>query len=492
MATQTLNKQALSDIASLQSYAPRQAALDLLAQGCMEEFLDWELGEGYVAANGEPKQVEERFAVATRRQALLNELALDGALYGRISDVAQGKEEDALLRLALERIPYLFASPLEIALRTAPIEAFEKTLLSWSSPERRFFGIDGSSKDGHGWQSFSIRSSILDKKQSSRALFDIGQRLKRHSLLTLALLLGKTEHAVALCRHGLRPDSQNEWDDVFSALQSFKGLTPDQQTWLTGCVEPKTIQAIEWLIEQDNLFNAMEEAAEELEAPQGIPKLGELLDQGASFSYYPMIKAMEWGQLDLLERMFKSGGNPNVTYKSGAPLMARIAGDEYFTLEALDLFLKYGTNPTMGEGAESYFGDGWNLSALASFVWSGRFEHLKKACDGPVAPIALRRDKAGYEPSFGDTKKKSKKPKVYYSQMLALALQKDHGAMAAWMIQKHGCRLDDLEPENGEPCSAFGQGDTIEEAKAAQLQAEMKASLPKPELRTTSSLANTP
>lgn len=435
------------DVASLAAYEPRAQALRWLAEGRIEEYLDWAAGDGYLAAYGRPDEHPQLSGRAAHRNALSSSLSLDWALIDERGDLLN----TAGTRLALDSIELFGASPLEMVLALGSPDAFERALSYWTDPKAQFDAPRQRDR-------LNLSSSLMLYRSLANAkTLAMGNEFPRHGhfLLLHAVLLGKFEQAEGLVRLGLSPADSSEWDECADAWRILASLADADLEEVSGFPREKLREAHKWFQAKSRLAADLDNALklpEQLEGKdlaaareQAAQKAMALLDQGAPVGAFALSRASAWGDLALLERMFKSGANPNQRSGSGVPLLALVDSSK-LTEPVLQMWLDYGANPTMGPGAESPFGSGMCPSPLYQWAFEGKLDLIKQAATRAVGHVPLR-----FTDNRGNT----------YAELLAVALWKGHVELAHWLIAEGGCRLDDLEEDRGEPCSAMAKPDVL-------------------------------
>lgn len=435
------------DVAALAAYEPRAQALRWLAEGRIEDYFVWASGDGYVAAHGKPEEHRQFSGLAARRYALTKSLPLDDALV----DDRMAFGDTAAARLAVDSIELFGAIALEVALVLGSPEAFERALGPWAEPAARF--ASPREREHPDLMSGQMWHRALAHPKAMELLHMFPGH--GHFLLLLAVLLGKLDQAEAMVRLGVSPTDSSEWMDCFDAWRDLLSLADAELEQVVGFSREKINEASQWFRAKRQLASALDNALMpdgQLDGAALVPARAKaiqealaLLDQGAPVGAFALSKASEWGEVQLLERMFKSGANPNQRAGNGIPLLARMESSK-LTEPVLQMWLDYGANPTMGPDAEAPFGSGMCPSPLYQWAFEGKLDLIKQAATRAVGPVPLR-----FTDNRGNT----------YAELLAVALWKGHVELAHWLIAEGGCRLDDLEEDRGEPCSAMAKPDVL-------------------------------
>lgn len=462
---QSLSAQFLADVQALADYAPRAQAIAWIKEGRLDAFMDWADHDGFIAACGpEAMQPESELR---RLDTLFNPLMLDvelveGRLGRKINDRLTGKALD----IANQAIECFDQSPFEMAIRADSDTAFEAIVALLATPKCRFADSAGDLALRARFIGHRARHILL--KDGSREAIKM---LSGHcwDMLILAHIVGKPNRAERMVRLGLAPSDQNEWSSFSDRLDSFAKLDAKQLAEIAGVERAQVEQADEWAREKLSLSEDLEELFYEAIPKLGDPKASEfdakldaLLQKGAPIGYFPLAQATAAGRLDMLRKLFAAGGNPNAKYKTGVPMLARLEGPE-LSVEALQIWLDAGARPTMPPGSEQAFGGGWCPSPLYQFAWAGRLD-LIKLC---------------FETAQGKTNAVEEREGQSYCPMLAIALNKGHGDLAAWLIEEQGARLEHLDPESGETCKDLSAPGVLSQALAAQERLDFRT-LPVP------------
>lgn len=436
----------LKDIASLASYAPRKQAIEWILDGRIEDYLDWELSDGYVAAVGEPAP---KSSERDRRRALFNSMRLDTALSSeRIQGVPDSNFSKGDLA-ARSTIAHYLESPMVIALRSGSDAAFEKCLAAWGSPVRRFCDVDD-----YGLKDVISFPYVDFKSPSFRAILRLG-RGAYWDLLILALMLGRTDRAEAMVRCGMCPTDNMEWASFHDRVINWK-QTDSSTVSLVARVDHVDWKPItEWAWKKVELTQRLDDELDRVrrsESPDAVAAgqvIMEFAEKGTTTGYMELANATEWGNLDLLRKLFALGGDPNIRYKTGVSTLARM-DQEKLTPEAVQVWLEAGANPLFCHEQEIVDVSSISLGALYNFVWAGRLDLVQACCEASCGPVPLSCYREG----------------ARYSPFLAVALSKGHKDLAVWMITKKGCKLGDLDPDTGSPCRELASPELLEEVKA--------------------------
>jgi hypothetical protein len=436
----------LKDIAALASYAPRKQAIEWILDGRIEDYLDWELSDGYLAAVGEPapESIER-----DRRRALFSPMSLDRALSNaRFRGVPTSKRSNGNLA-ARSTISHFLESPMEIALRSGSDAAFERCLAAWASPVRRFSDLaDFGCLDVISCPYVDFSSPLIDE------LIEIA-RGAYWDLLIIAFMVGRPDRAEAMVRCGMCPTDNMEWASFHDRVIKWKRADSNAVTLFARVDQVDWKPIIDWAWRKVELAQELDE---ELERTRGAGSLdamaagkiiSDFVEKGASIGYMELAKATEWGRLDLLRKLFASGGDPNIRYKTGVSTLARMNQDK-LTPEALQVWLEAGANPMFCREHEIVEVSKISLGALYNFVWAGRLDLVQTCCDTSCGPVALSCNWNG----------------ARYSPFLAVALSKGHKDLAVWMITQKGCKLSDLDPDTGSPCRELASPAVLDEVKA--------------------------
>ncbi len=321
----------LQDIASLASYVPRKQAMEWILDGRIEDFLDWELSDGYVAAFGEPaSESTER----DRRRALFSPMSLDRALSNaRFRGVPASKRSKGNLA-ARSTISHFMESPIEIALRSGSDAAFERCLAAWGSPVRRF-----SDLGDYGCLDVISCPYVDFSSPSFMELIEIG-RGAYWDLLIIAFMVGRPDRAEVMVRSGMCPTDNMEWASFHDRVIKWKQADSSVVSLFARVDQVDWKPIIDWAWQKVMLAQELDEELDRtrgsgsLDAMAAGQIISEFVEKGASVGYMELANATEWGRLDLLRKLFASGGDPNIRYKTGVSTLARM------NQEKLTLFLQ--------------------------------------------------------------------------------------------------------------------------------------------------------
>lgn len=446
MAKANPDKQFMADVASLAAYEPRNQAIRWILDGRIESYLDWELSDGYVAASGQPAPgATER----DRRKALFRSMRLDLMLNGpRMRGLR--REPDAF-KAARMAIKHFMESPLEIALRYGSDEAFEKCLQAWSSPNRRFADVDDYS-ESEGWTGRLARAG--ETSESLHAAVELF-RLQNWDLLRLAFMLGKPERADAMFRHGMCPSTEMQWHAFRDRLFRWSEIDSGLIAFLADVESVDVKPILEWSWKKVMLIEELDKEFDKPRDAQGFDadasdrRILDLVRMGAPVGYMELAKATQWGRLNLLRELFTAGADPNIKYKNGDPVLARIVGPA-LTLDALQIWLDAGARPMLGPDEDRPFGAEYYPSVLYQFTSADEIEFVQACCDKAQGPVSLTYVKEGQT----------------YAPLLAVAVRKMNLDVAAWLVKAKGCRLSHLDPETGNACRANADRDFVDEMAA--------------------------
>lgn len=439
-------KSYLKDIAALARYAPRKQAIEWILDGRIEDYLDWELSDGYVAAVGEtaPKASER-----DRRRALFSPMRLDSALsnerFHGLPDSYLSKGDLA----ARSSIDYFLESPMVIALRGGSDAAFEKCIAAWGSPVRRFSDVDD-----YGLMAVISFPFVDFNSPSFRAILRIVKGAY-WDLLLLALMLGRTDRAEAMVRCGMCPTDNMEWASFHDRVINWKQTDSRTVSSISQVDHVEWKPITDWSWRKVMLAQELDEELDRSRHSGSVDAMAagqiilEFVEKGASIGYMELANATEWGRLDLLRKLFASGGDPNIRYKTGISTLARM-NQEKLTPEAVKVWLEAGANPLFCREREIIEVSSLSLGALYNFAWSGRLDLVQICCETACGPVPLSHDHDG----------------VRYSPFLAVALSKGHKDLAVWMIDQKGCRLDDLDPDTESPCRKLASPELLGEVNA--------------------------
>jgi len=456
-----LLKQFHADLAALAAYEPRKRAIQWILDGDFDAYLDWVDGDGFYAAHGEPRDAGggwERLMLD-----LLNPMPLDRVLtQSRLGEKASITAKIEAARLASQALDHFDQSPFEIALRAADDAAFAKLLSLFSSPTARYLRGSSNPLENAGWMRLGARMDLEEDEAGSRLAGDFGS----WGMLILPFLVGKPDRASWMVKAGLAPDSQYGWADFAGKAEDYAKVGPALLSKIVGSDDCDPAKAAAWGWERMELVQKLEEAAGQAElhgkaGAEGEATLSgeefdrvalELVEQGSPIDYYTLAAATELGRLDLLSKLFEAGADPNILYKSGERMLARM-DDKSLTPEAVAVWMKAGARPTLDQGCENPFIDGWSLSPLMSFAWKGRVDLLKACAEHAQGPVCFTQDLGGGRVA---------------SDLLAVAIDKGREDAAAWLVEEKGCRLDHIETQNGKPIRGLAKGQMLDRLVAIE------------------------
>jgi hypothetical protein len=462
----------MRDIAALAAYQPRQAAIQMIIDGRIDDYFVWAQDKSHFAVWGEP--VDGTLSRPDETSAF----PVDDELLGRIYDSTTGlrshNRKQKRLKLwdeATKAIPYFNASPLEIALRSGCMTSLEVLLKRLTSPEKRF--ADGrNGVRGEGWASLLFRSkALLTDEEDNLSLVEWGcssSNLK--PLIMLACLLGNFEAAALMQRHGWAPNNEFEYADLYALLnQAGQAFTeaPELEDLVALKLDiPKGTfnQAGDWLWNCGQMASKLEDLFGEKKDYPGIrEKVFALLDEGAPVGYFSLAVATEHNDLEMLRRLFDSGGDPNAVYRTGWSILAKI-NSKKLSAEALQIWLDRGSSPINHMDADSPY----DLSALVQWAWEGRLDLIRQSVDQAAGPVPLT-----YERNIQLDDDDSPKVVKTFSPLLASALSKGHLELVVWLLRDKKLSLDDWDDWDGgrwEPCHTFASTTFLSEVKTALAQ----------------------
>jgi len=461
----------LRDAKSLANYQPRRAAIGLIKEARIDEFLDWEYVDGRQAAFGTPSAAPSK---QERLMHLGRSMFLDIELYSRLMNAAAFETQPSLSRKGFESVQDWMASPLEILLRRGTADGFKRVIRYLTSPEIRFKFPVMHEEFGNAWTSAGYLL-IAHGQHNWKYKNEV---INSHSLLSLALCLGMLDRADTLARSGICPKGSEQWHEfglAFAVLSSLPRATLNKVVGQP--IDDRALsRSTDWIEHKRVASMSMEEACEQPGTNESLIKAAvdkayAALEQAAGFDYLPLARACEWGRPDLLRALFAAGADPNSLYQTRISALCRIE-TKRITPEILSIWLEAGANPRRIGGedflAVQGFGTAYSPSALYQWTWAGRLDLVELACDKGIEPIDLTYE---YE---GRT----------YAPLLALALHRGHGEIAAWMIEQKACRLDHHCPDDDVACREYGQGDALSAAEAAEERLGMQAYVPKAKNKT--------
>lgn len=265
-------------------------------------------------------------------------------------------------------LPYFFASPAEVMLREGNLEGLKEVLRQWASPRQRYLrGFDYNNFD-IGWTS----PGMLPRVAQIRGGFD------PVPLVILAAIRGDKASMQILVQAGLCPNGWGWWDEhdaLLGLAEDVKKIHRDVPKVLKlygmarGGLKAAAIRLGQMGSLEQELEDAFEPATYKID---GRKKALALLKKGAPVGFYPLARATDEGDIEMLEALFAAGGDPNCRYKSGVPMLAKLSKA---SLEAVKVWLRHGACPLMfHDPAEPNFGDDWCPSPLYEAVWEGNLD----------------------------------------------------------------------------------------------------------------------
>lgn len=275
------------------------------------------------------------------------------------------------------------ASPVEAMLRAGNLAGLSEALRLWGAPKRRYLrGFYGNRHDA-GWTSrHFLPYGALD--------WAIGDA----PLVGLAAIRGDVDALHALVRAGLCPTGQFGWLDQHDALlrldeQKTSGSRPLLARALKqyGMARGGLSAAANRMARQADLDQALEDAfGRETYGKGGRKKALGLLAKGASVGYFPLARATEEDDIEMLEALFAAGGDPNCVYRDAVPLLAKL---NTASAKAVRVWLRHGACPLMlHDPASPDFGDDWRPSPLYQAVWEGNLDMTRLLLEEAViAPV---------------------------------------------------------------------------------------------------------
>ncbi len=457
----------LRDAKALASYEPRKSARSLIEAGSVDEYLEWELGPARHAAFGLPPlamNTEARLYHYTTTQFLDNELN------SRLFAASKKRHKPDLALKGIEILEDWNASPLELALRHAPLSGFEKTLDFLASPASRFAAPFLMEEACKAFTSGDTRALAIECTD----WLLVGSASRNYSLLSFALLTGQIERADALAKRGICPEGTESWRTFGTSFEKFERFNSKALAFIVGqTVDARNFRRAQvWIAAKIIAATTVAEAWEyDGDIPEikqsSLDEMTQAIDCGAAgFDYWPLARVCESADADLLRALIAAGANPNVLYQGHIPLLGALES-RHITPEVLRIWLKAGANPARAGNASAFipFGTGWSPSPLYQWVREGRQDLVEQACDDSVGPIEF---------AYIDEGKT-------YSPLLALALSQGHRKLAVWLIEQKGCRLEHFDSEEEILCSEYGSEEILAEAFAAQerLALDAVATIPK-------------
>lgn len=411
----------------------RAKALEAVLEGRFEEYLEWAHGVG----------LESPFPMDVELMSGLREVVKDRRkLYSNLDTV-------------IEAIPHFHRSPLEILVIEGSPETFEKALGFLSSPAIRFAR---SYREGAlEWASSeicSMRVFVTDSAQDI-PLCKWVERNGRVPLILLALLQGNMAAATALQKSGLAPDGPT-YDDMAHILNQTEKWCADTASAAEVLRAVLSIptehlkEAADWLSSKSALGSELDDLFGSKDFQSVRDRAVSLVKCGAIVGYYPLMRATEFGDAEMLRLLFEAGGNPNALYKSGIPALARLK-TEKLTPDALQIWLDAGASPLFDADSEEPFGNGMCPSPLMQAVWDGRDWVVKQMVERAQGKVEIEYERDG----------------AIWSPALTLALMRKHDDLAAWMCAEKGARLEGMEPEDGRTAREFASDQQMTKIGAA-------------------------
>jgi hypothetical protein len=430
-----------AEIARIASDPARKQAFELFANG--------RLADGLKCLTPYPHGWEDSQRI-DESSPLWDDKRLLDALTGKFID---GDDDLSLFEKACSQIDLWGASPLEVALRKGTIEAFERALDEVCSPQRRF--ETAGRELGKGWSSLRFREFMGMSSFSS-------QGEKFDSLISLAVLLGKSEAAAMMIWKGWNSLTEGRAEPLIWAIQQKTKKNPEKTAaWMQ--VDPELLLDIpRLLLDHMNLEEAFSNIFKNARKPEPLRKKAmALLDKNPPISHIALGVATRKGDIELLNRLFTQGGDPNCGSHMDTPVLAMLSSNELST-EALQLWLDAGANPMVG-----------SPSPLFKWASYGRDGLIRQAIEKSACPVKLVYEHDGN----------------FYSPPLAMALSRGHVELAKWMIEEQGCSLDHFGENNEETCRSYASGDTLAKLTAflenASLRNKHKVALSAPRPRET-------
>lgn len=412
-----------AEIARVASNPTRKQALDLFAEG--------RLADGLKCLKPYPQGWADSMSIEESR-GFWEDTHLNNAIVSIFYDT----NDLSLFGKANFQIELWGASPLEIALRKGTPEAFERALDEACSPKRRF---ETAGKDiGRGWSSLTFRELV-----NGTNFFGVGKGFD--SLFLLALLLGKTDAANLIIRKGwhsltnegslnlldkIKAQARENTDETVAWMQIDAARLTEAASRLNG------VWKLEEMMNDD--FDSTRRKDTLLKKTEG------LLAQNAPVNYFSLGVATEKNALELLNKLFEHGGDPNCRYHTGIPMLASLDSKK-LSSEALQIWLDYGANPSLGENPSEPFGNRRCPSAIYEWVSEGRLDLIRQATKNAACSVKL------FNEVDGD----------FYSLPLVLALARSHVELAKWMIEEQGCSLEHFGENSNTTCRSYASDKTL-------------------------------
>lgn len=439
----------VADCKTLAEFVPRNAVIQAIREGRFADVLDWCCGDAFVAAWGCVKDDPEASEQETARQTdLYTQLPIDEVLGRRARTAlrsipfdtsslpkdATEREVDRLqfelmrpywidsISLACQEVDHYGESPLEIALRECDAPTFAKALNHLTEPARNFAAGKNSRIRGSGWTSFKTRLYLAE--------MDIFPQISLNDsftadLIALALILGKTEHAEVCLRKGWVPDDGETLSGIGRSMNAVKALGPEFAKQVLQIENPKWDEAKKWLYDKEKLGGALDDVLEEFQKREDWRKQAvDILDKSPPISAYALTQATVIGDLNLLQRLFELGGNPNATLTSGMQVLCG-ASKTSITPEIARLWLERGANPTHHPSSEEPFGSEFNPSVLRQWACMGRVDLFMLAKELAAGALAFH---------YPHGRKN-------YSPLLAETILQNHDDLTVWLYKEGGIPL---------------------------------------------------
>jgi hypothetical protein len=403
-----------TDTTALAYHEGRKQAIQMLLSGQIDSFLEWASHDGYFAAHGKNRIKSNAI---DKENDLSTPLALDDVLWRNIyAEYSSGKNDDeylAQVHHAQEAIPHFNQSPLEIILRSAPIDVIKAVFAKLNTPLRAF---QLAHLDDHYpiWHEHSlnrknkrhlfcnIKIKALNITSDDEAddlkswVSDCASQLNfEKPLILLPLLLGRTDVAETMVKNRLAYSSYwsyftvvDHLKELMSIVNQKKELLEDYVSFALDVDAKNLSESTLWLRDKALLGQELENLFDEKEFPKSRPKILRILSKGAPIGYYEVMMATQYKDNALLSRLFQAGANPNVRYKTGVPALARL-DQSTLTAASLGIWLKAGANPIRGMDTDMPFGDGMCPPPLMSAISSGLTDIVKTMVDDALEPIPL-------------------------------------------------------------------------------------------------------
>ena len=466
MAKHKIDPATQKDIEALAAYEPRKRALAMLKDGRAEEFLEWSLGEGHVAAFGEPASGD---VLKTPSEIFFLPLSLDRALLNRAAERKAFKDSDARKAFKVfiqveagSAIEGFGMSPMEILSIGSHLEAFKACAAFAGSPAMRTM-LGSQSIQARGVYRIGFYPQIIDvvrmiSKRVEESFMNLLMALYP-MLFFLELAGGRTDVAEILARAGLHPKgAANSWRKLRNLLLGLVESKDEAEGGLGMALDPAA--GVAWL---DALWDAsyyLEEALREAQAPlegEARAKAFSWIAQGAAIgSWEAPAHATRLGDAEMLRAIFANGGEPNATDDDAIPvLISRHTGWPRFELapEVLRAWLDAGARTAGNWFDKSFFGTSVRPSPLYEWARRGRLNLLKACADHAQGSLSFTQ-------GMGDGR--------VASDLLAVAINNGHEEVAVWLVEEKGCRLDHVYTEDGEPIRGLAKGQMLARLQAIE------------------------